>query len=296
LPEVSTVNFPAGGTVPNQAIIPLDSRGQLCVTSIADADLVIDVNGVFRTLAPDRSTPLVPSRILDTRSGDGGSGRLGAGATFELQVRGRGGVPASATAVAMNLTAADPSDSGYVTAYPCGAVPYVSNLNTWPLHTRPNLVIVPLSERGTVCILTTVETDLLADVNGYFSASGTRQFVPLAPVRMLDTRDFDPRLNGGMSGYRLSPGQVLRLPLAGQRGIPAGSKALAVNVTVTGALAAGHLTAFPCGNLPVVSNVNFAAFEDVANAAQVTLDAEGGLCIWASAELHVIIDVTGAWN
>lgn len=294
-PLVATLNYGAGRDVANQAMIALDSSGDVCVSSHSDADLVIDVNGWFSGSAAVRATAVNPARVLDTRAGLGGYGRVAIGQTIEVVVRGLAGVPTGATAVAMNLTAVDPASGGFVTAYPCGSRPVVSSLNTYPLETRPNSVVVPLSSGGTVCLYTTVDTDLVVDVNGYFTASGSRQFAPLRPVRMLDTRDSDARLNGGLGGARLVAGQPLRIPLAGQRGIPAGTTAITVNIAATDATSPGFLTAYPCGSLPVAANLNFAPGIDVANGAQVLLDGQGSLCLYSSTNVHVVLDVNGAW-
>ena len=43
------------------------------------------------------------------------------------------------------------------------------------------------------------------------------------------------------------------------------------------------------------NEVNFTPDENVANAAQLTLDADGAVCLWSSTNAHVIIDVKGAW-
>ncbi|HEY5875336.1 MAG TPA: CAP domain-containing protein [Ilumatobacteraceae bacterium] len=294
-PVVATLNYGAGRVVANQAIVGLDPSGDICVSSHSDGDLVIDVNGVFRDLAVEKATPTTPTRIMDTRIGQGGSGRLTVGATVELQVTGTAGVPADAPAVTMNLTSVDPMSGGFITAYPCGDRPFVSSLNTFPLQTRPNLVIVPLSPSGTVCLFSTVDTDIVVDVNGYFATTGSKRFAPLQPIRLLDTREGDPRINGNRGSTRLSAGQVLRIPMAGQRGIPGEARAISANIAITEATSAGFLTAYPCGDRPVAANVNFTPGENVANAAQLTLDADGAVCLWSSTNAHVIIDVNGAW-
>jgi hypothetical protein len=60
-----------------------------------------------------------------------------------LQVTGRGGVPADAAAVVLNVTVNEPEQAGFVTAYPCGTPrPNASNLNYVPGQTIPNNVIV----------------------------------------------------------------------------------------------------------------------------------------------------------
>jgi len=298
VPVVSSVNFSGGQVVANAALLPLDAGGDLCVASSADTELLIDVNGSFRAAGSDLYTPLAPARLLDTRTGLGGSGRLAPGVPATLTVRGKGGVPVGATAVVLNVTAVDPAagPSSYVTVYPCGAVPDASNLNLRAGETRPNLVVVPVSASGTVCLVSTVATNLLADVTGSFSPTGSRRFTPLAPIRVVDTRQADARLNAGTSGVRLSAGREMRVVFAGQRGIPAGATAVSVNLTVTQVLGGGYLTAYPCGSRPDSSNLNYEAGTEAANAAQLTLDSQGAACFFATGSTAFIVDVNGAWT
>ena len=63
---------------------------------------------------------MVPSRILDTRTGNGAPlAPVGPGAFINLQVTGRGGVPAlGVSAVALNVTVTNPTLGGYLTIYP----------------------------------------------------------------------------------------------------------------------------------------------------------------------------------
>jgi hypothetical protein len=294
-PDVSTLNFGAGEAVPNQATVPLDATGDLCVVSTANAHLLVDVNGALVESGPDRYAAVSPERIMDTRNGLGGSYRLAANATARLAVVGKAGVPAGATAVALNVTAVNAGGAGYISVYPCGAVPDASNLNVTLGTTRPNLVIVPLSATGEVCLRAAeAGTDLLADVAGYYSPAATQRYTPLAPVRMLDTRATRADLNGGSGGAVIAAERVVRVMVAGQRGIPANAKAVSINLTVTGPRSGGFVTAYPCGTVPNVSNVNFAG-SDTANAAQVTLDSSGALCLWSSAATHLLFDVNGVW-
>ncbi len=296
VPNVSTLNFVSGSNIPNQAVVPLDANGDLCVVSSSSTDLIVDVNGGLEATGADRYTAVAPSRILDTRRGLGGSIRRPANSAFELVVRGRGGVPVTATAVAMNVTAVNPEREGYVTVYPCGVVPDASNLNVVGGQTRPNLVIVRLSAAGTVCIKTAESsTDLLADVAGYFTSTGDARFTPMSPMRILDTRSTDNRVNAGSGGIAVPAQRVVRIPVAGQRGIPADIDAVAANITVTGSPADGYVTAYACGSVPDASNVNFAAGVDTANAAQIPVDGTGAICLWASASTHLLIDINGVW-
>ena len=148
LPNASNLNWVAGQTIPNLVTVGLGtgtSDGRVAVrNSSGYADVIFDVQGYYST--PDQSpgpdglfNPLVPSRLLDTRNGTGAPvGKLGQGQTLNLQVSGRGGVPASGvSALVMNVTVTNPSSAGFLTAFPTGvALPIASNLNFRPGHQR----------------------------------------------------------------------------------------------------------------------------------------------------------------
>jgi hypothetical protein len=118
--------------------------------------------------------PLSPTRILDTRDGTGTAGGstapLGAGGAIDLQVTGVGGVPNDATAVVMNVTYTEATAPGYLSIWPSGEPrPTVSNLNTQPGGTQPNLVTVKLGSGGRVSIFNYAgTTHVLADVAGFY--------------------------------------------------------------------------------------------------------------------------------
>jgi hypothetical protein len=296
-PWVSTVNFRRGETVPNAALVPLSPDGAMCLNASSAADVIVDVNGVLEPGATDRFTPVDPSRILDSRSGQGVSGAGPRTGVTRLRVEGRAGVPSGATAVVLNVTAVDPADSGWVTAYDCApTVPWVSNLNLTRGVTRPNLVVAPLSADGSVCLFSSTATHLLADVAGYLGPSDGYRFTPLLPTRVMDTRERHEGFRYGLDGP-LPAGVVVQVPLAGQRGIPAGTRAVSVNVTMVGAAGAGWLTAYPCGaDVPWVSTVNTEVAAATANAAQVKLSPSGSMCLVSTVTAHVLLDINGAWT
>ncbi|MEO6156886.1 MAG: hypothetical protein ABIQ39_04565, partial [Ilumatobacteraceae bacterium] len=295
-PDVSTLNFLAGETVPNSASVPLDSTGGLCAYAWSTTDMVIDVTGYYSSAGTARYNPVVPARLMDTRVPIGPSGRLAGGQTVELQVTGSGGVPAGATAVALNVTSDDASSDGYVTVYPCSSPrPDASSLNPKVDKSRANLVVTKLSPTGTVCLFTLRPTELVVDAFGYYSASGT-MFTAATPFRFTDTRQtFNNDLNGGLGGARLNAGQVLTIPMAGIRGVPASAKAISANVTVTEADGPGWLAAWPCGPRSGISTVNFGWVTPVANAAIMPLSSSGSICVLSYTNAHVVIDVNGWW-
>lgn len=289
VPSTSTVNF-AWQPAANQAVVPL-SEGSLCLVSSADTEVIIDVNGWFGPAGDSTTTfvPVAPSRIYDTRGQSVASLRPGEVRT--VPVRGvRGGAPAGATAVALNLTAVAPQSAGYVRAFPCDArgASEVSNVNFDTGQTRPNSAIVPLSADGTVCLESDSHLDLIVDLSGHFVSSGGYRFTALQPTRLVDTRS---------AGVPLRPNTVRRVPIAGTAGVPGDVRGIALNVTAVSPGAPGYLTVYPCGQPPASSNLNFHPDDmAVANGVMVGVDADGHVCLMSDQHVHVLIDVSGAWK
>jgi hypothetical protein len=235
---------------------------------------------------------------MDTRIGLGAAGRLPAGAVQPLQVTGVADVPASARLVTLNVTSVMPWLAGFVTVYPCDQPrPTASSLNPAPGRVKPNLVITPVAADGTVCFFTLTDVDLLVDITGYVSPSATMTFTPTMPFRLTDTRDRNRlELQAGTDGQPAAQGQTLVIQVAGNRGIAADAKAVSANFTVTGAVGPGYITAWPCGDIPATSTVNYEAGDAIANGSQIPLSASGQLCVFVSNNVHVIVDVNGWWS
>ncbi len=110
-------------------------------------------------------------------------------------------------------------------------------------------------------------------------------FVPVPPVRVLDTR-----IGLGASGP-LAAEATLALSVPG---VPADATAVVVNVTVTEPDRDGFLTVWPCGPArPLVSNLNFATGENRANLVVATRGAGGQICFGGNAATHVVADLAG---
>jgi len=170
-PLASNLNYTAGRTVPNLVIAKLGVGGTLCLVGQATLHVVADINGWF---APTSAfTPAPPERLLDTREGVGApAGALPAGQVLTLQVVGVGvtAIPASATAVVVNVTVTAPEADGFLTVWPCGSPqPLASNLNYLAGQTVPNLVIAKVGVGGMICLAGQATTHLVADVSGWFA-------------------------------------------------------------------------------------------------------------------------------
>ena len=166
VPLASNLNYRAGQTVPNLVMVPVGPSGTVRLYSNTGGPFVIaDVVGYYTSdQSRGRLTPLAPARVLDTRSGVGGTtGRLPAGGRVSLPLAGRGGVPPrGARAVVLNTTVTGPAGSGHLTVFPGGApAPVASNLNYVRGQTVANLVVVPLNDNGTV--------DLVSNAGGPFA-------------------------------------------------------------------------------------------------------------------------------
>ncbi|MEA2691751.1 MAG: hypothetical protein QOJ16_1138 [Acidobacteriota bacterium] len=115
---------------------------------------------------------LPPCRLLDTRQA---GPALASGAKTLVGVHGACGIPATAKAVAANLTVLQPTGAGHLTLYPGDvAAPLASTINFAAGQTRANNAILRLSLDGLGNLaLSPVVTGagtvkLVIDVNGYF--------------------------------------------------------------------------------------------------------------------------------
>ena len=233
-------------------------------------------------------TAVTPVRLVDTRNGIGATQRVGAGRQVVVQVADGVRVPADATAVVVNVAAVNPSAPGYVTVYPCAdGLPDTSTLNYVAGQTVANTTIAALSSPGQMCAWSFAETDILVDITGWLSPSGSSRLTPIGPTRVVDTRS-------GVGGVRLGAGQTLTVDLNGA--VPAGSTAAAVNVTAVNAAAPGFLTVFPCsGGLPNTSTVNYVGNEARPNNTIVGLSG-GRICIFSDAATDVLVDLLGSFG
>ena len=174
-PTASNLNYVKGQSIPNAVVSKIGSDGKVCVFTQAATHLIVDVNGYFPAVSS--LEPLLPARLLESRTPgttvDGQSQGIGlrpAGSVTVVQVAGRAGVPADASAVVLNVTVTEAAGAGYATVYPCGGdPPTASNLNYGSGTTIANAAITKLSGDGTVCIFTQQATHLLADVTAYFA-------------------------------------------------------------------------------------------------------------------------------
>lgn len=169
-PLVSTLNAPTGTVTANAAIVPAGANGSIDVFATNASDLVIDVNGYFAVPGSPGAMAfhaVTPCRVADTRTA---GGVMNAGETREFAVRASAcGVPFSANAYSFNATVVPRVPLAFLRLSPFGNVSPASTLNAFDGAVTSNAAIVPAGTNGSISGLVTNATDLILDINGYFT-------------------------------------------------------------------------------------------------------------------------------
>ncbi|GAA4052701.1 hypothetical protein GCM10023063_46270 [Arthrobacter methylotrophus] len=293
-PNASNVNYATGQIVPNRVTVPVGADGKVTLynQSTGTAQLIADVSGYYvagTAAAAGAFQAIAPTRFLDTRSTPTPVAPNG---TVSFQVGGASGIPASVSAVTFNLTVANPTSFGFVTAYASGtARPNASNVNYATGQIVPNSVTVPVGADGKVTLYnqSTGTAQLIADVSGYYLAGvatlpGT--FQPIAPTRFLDTRNTTAVPGDGTISFQVG----------GVGGVPATAAATVFNLTVANPTSFGFVTAYPSGAaLPNASNLNYATGQIVPNSVAIPIGPDGKVNLYnrSSGTAQLIADVSG---
>ncbi|MGN9916563.1 choice-of-anchor D domain-containing protein [Micromonospora palomenae] len=253
--------------------------------------------------------PLAPQRLMDTRSGLGApKAKIGAGQTVELDVAGRGGVPADGVgSVVLNVTVTGPTASSFLAAYPAGeSRPNASSINFPAGWLGSNNVTVKVGAAGRVAVYNrSGSTDVVVDVMGFYAgAQSVRnqagvggQYGSVNPTRLYDSRtdggaipagsateiwaDFGPDLNGHVRG-------------------------LVLNVTAVAPARSGFLSVWSGdGPVPTSSTVNYGAGKIVPNLTIVktrlctdcgTPTAVPSFAVFTSQSSNVVVDLVGVMD
>lgn len=112
-------------------------------------------------------------------------------------------------------------------------------------------------------------------------------YFTVAPCRLVDTR--------GGNGPALVPGSERSFNASGLCGIPAGAKAVAINVTAINAPDAGFVVAYS-GSVPSTATITYSAGQTRSNNAIVQLETDGSfkiMAVQATGTLQMTVDVTG---
>ncbi|HZP52441.1 PKD domain-containing protein [Actinocrinis sp.] len=298
-PTTSNLDFSAGQTVPNMAIVPVGADGkiELYNGSGGTTDLIADVAGYYGQGAGTGLGALGagPVRILDTRDGTGtAKAPIAAGNTLAFGSDYFTGV----SAVELNVTIVNPKTAGYLTVYPDGtARPVASNLDFSAGQTIANQVVVPVGADGKIDFYNGSggTTDVIADMVALFNTFGGGGYVPVTPTRLLDTRK-----GIGAPAAAVTAQGIVNLKAVGASPIPAtGVGAIAANVTVTQPTSGGYLTVYPnyLNTPPKASTLDFAANETVPDFLVSGIEFDGvKLFNGSGGSSQLILDAFGYYD
>jgi len=206
------------------------------------------------------------------------------------------GVPSDVVAYSVNVTVVPISGNPvtYVQAYGAGTPP-----PTYPmLESSDGLVyahgaIVNSGTNGDITLLTVTTTDLIVDINGYFSPSATAGgYHAVTPCRAVDTRGTGMLHGGTFQTFDLTgsncAGSITYTPSAFALNLTA------INRTTGGQ---GFVTAYPAYQTPRpnVSTINVQDSNIIANFAIVPSAGAGNIYVsfYSSLDVDIVVDVMG---
>lgn len=241
------------------------------------------VDQVVATDQPAGFQPVTPVRIVDSRT----RGKRWAGGewhTVDLSDH----VPADAIAVAVNLTAVNPTRPGYLTvaASPGVGTPSVASLNTGTVAATAGHVITPIADDRTCAVFVRSDSDVVIDLAGYYAPDAPLGLTMQTPRRLLDTRTTGD----------VRPTGTITLQVPATNGVV--PEAAVFNITAVGATEAANVTAWPAdAQRPVASCLNVVAGDPaVANLVQVALDADGRVSLRSSGGCALVVDLLATYD
>jgi serine protease len=200
------------------------------------------------------------------------------------------------------------------------ATPIVSGIVSLMVSANPNLnynqILAILNEQGVVNPFPTEPnferpcSSNIADTNycgfGIIDAGRaigaelniTPSFTTITPTRVADTRSNIGSVGTTKIGDGAGGGTPLTFKITGTGNIPTtGVSAVSLNITAVDTQVGnegGYLKVYPCATgQPNVSNLNFVANQNIANAIIVPVDTNGNICIYVYGKAHILIDANG---
>jgi hypothetical protein len=290
-PTVSTLNSD-GRVKANATITPAGTNGGVSVYASDTTQFILDIDGYFVPAGTSASGlefyPLTPCRIADTRNATSALGGPsltgGVGRAFPVQSSSCG-IPSTAKAYSLNITAVPHGSLGYLATWPTGqSQPVVSTLNSSTGVVAANAAIVPAGTGGDISIFVSDTADVILDVNGYFAppATGGLSLYTVTPCRALDTRNGAGAFDG-----------TLLVPIhASTCAPPATAQAYVLNATVIPTVSLNYLTLWPAGgSQPNVSTLNASDGAVTSNMAIVPT-TNGSIDAFATDSTQLILDLS----
>jgi len=201
------------------------------------------------------------------------------------------------TAYSLNLTLApsgNPVD--FATLWPQGAVqPATSTMNSLDGRTKANAAIVGAGVDGGVSLYLAGATDVIIDLNGYFTIPGqsTLAFYPLVPCRVMDTRSTEPLTANSVTDILVMTNPCMQQVPGTVRPAAYSANFTAVPVNLGDPLR--YLSVWPTGSQPQtpVSTLNNLTGTNVANAGIVEAGTTGNISVYVTDTTNLIVDING---
>jgi DNA-binding beta-propeller fold protein YncE len=294
-PSTSTMNSPDGRVKANAAIVQGGVNAAVSVYVSDTTNVILDIDGYFATASNSTLAffSLQPCRVIDTRKATGSLGGPflsgGQQRNFPVLDASSCGIPSNAQAYSFNFTVVPHKKLGYLTVWPTGqSQPQVSTLNAPTGTIVANAAIVPAGTGGQIRTYVTDDTELIADINGYFapakSGANPLSLYPLQACRMLDTRF-------GQGGW--FSGQYVLDVVDNSCAASNQAQSYVLNATVIPRVSLGYLTVWPDGGtMPVVSTLN-AVDGAIASNMAIVPTTNGLIDVYSSNLTQLLLDISG---
>ncbi|MFF4114091.1 PKD domain-containing protein [Streptomyces sp. NPDC001714] len=302
-PGTADTAFEPGRTATAETTVKVTPTGSVDLYNGSSGAVTVNVATVglqSHAQYADTYHPAAPVRLLDTRTGTGG-GRspVAGGHSVTLAVGGTHGVPATADAVVLDVTATTTKASGDLTVATHSTNGSVVSGPHWTTgQTATTQVVIPVYD-GKVVLRneSKASANLVADLVGWYgTATGGSEFLPVAPARVLDTRTG----TGTGKVARLAAHATLKLKVTGAHGVPAtGVTAADLNLTVPAPSGNGYLVAYPDGtSRPGVYSLSFTKGHTAAGRALVKTGTDGEIDLYnaGTTSVDVYADLLGDYD
>jgi hypothetical protein len=299
----SNVNFVAGQTIGNLAVVPIGVDGKITVLngSAGSIHLAVDIVGYYNGGGTPTITgayqPLASPLRLNSASPIFSVPAYGTLNVNPSQLSG-GVIPLNATSLMISV-AFIPAVAGYGSVQPTGTVNTgIANQN-WPTTINPVAALISTSTTGgsiTLVNWSSQATGMVLDVLGY-TISGTSNtgqvgmFVPVPRMRAFDTRNLS---TGAQTP--LSNGQQILLRGASSIGAISG---LVTTVTVNNATTDGSISTNPAQVAPTSGPaLSFTAGQTVGDLTMTEASPQGIVTYRATTTgtVDVIVDIAGYYT
>jgi hypothetical protein len=234
---------------------------------------------------------MTPTRILNTISGQGApKAQVAAGTAIAVQVGGTNGIPSGIAAVAIDAEGANSAASGYLTYYADGTTrPLAAGVQYHPDGTYAGTGIVPVAANGKIDIYTSGTTDIVADVEGYFTAgTGGEKFHAIGGIRIMDSRQHGGPLASGSA-----------LAVSAGTSVVAQDPTLVASYAALGGSAGGWMDVYAHGTTRGTGSIVDYAASQVLDSLAISPSSAGTVDVFNSGgggTTQVVVDCSGYFS